>query len=107
MSSNQNPIIGYDSSYVGLYYALTGNGGFQIEEGLKTITMLPVDQINQYDVTDSVQVTYDVRKLNEHLGLYKDSNNLTILSTSYDSTSGAFPSDSITINSTDFVNNIR
>jgi hypothetical protein len=103
MSSNQNPIIGYDASYVGLYYALSATGGYQIEEGLKTITMLPVNQINQYDVTDSLQVMFDVRIFNESIGLYKDSNNQNIISTSFDPNTYKFPLDVIQLTSSQFV----
>jgi hypothetical protein len=104
--SSQNPLIGYDVSYVGLYYALAGTGGYLIEEGLKTVTMLPVNQINQYDVTNSVQVMFDVRTFNQSIGLYKNSTNTGIISTSFDPAIYKFPTNSITITSNQFVNDL-
>lgn len=100
-----NPIT-YDNSYVGLYYAFTGLGGYQMEEGVKTITMIPANQINQYDVTNSVQIKFDVRTFNEKIGLYKDASNINIISSAFDISNNVFPTDSITITSPDFVNGV-
>lgn len=101
--SSQNPLIGYDVSYVGLYYALAGTGGYLIEEGLKTVTMLPVNQINQYDVTNSLQIMFDVRTFNQSIGLYKNSTNTSIISTSFDPATYRFPKNSITLTANQFV----
>jgi hypothetical protein len=98
-----NPIIATDASYVGLYYALSGMGGYQIEEGLKTITLIPVNQISQYDTTDSLQVKFDVRTFNQAIGLYKDSTNQNIITTSFNETTNAFPTDRIELTANQFV----
>jgi hypothetical protein len=100
-----NPIP-YDISYVGLYYALTGLGGYIMEEGVKTITMIPTNQIIQYDVTNSVQIKFDVRTFNQKIGLYKDANNINIISSAFDISNNVFPTDTITITSPDFVNGV-
>jgi hypothetical protein len=92
--SGQNPILGMDASYSGLYYALSGTGGFSIEQGLKTITMLPVNRINQYDVTSSLQVLFPASVLNAKLG-------------TFDNTNYVWPNESITITNTDFVTNVN
>lgn len=83
-----------DASYSGLYYALSGTGGFSIEQGLKTITMLPVNRINQYDVTSSLQVLFPASVLNAKLG-------------TFDTTTYLWPNESITITNTDFVTNVN
>jgi hypothetical protein len=101
-----NPIIPIDMSYVGLNYAVTGLGGFIMEEGVKTVTMIPINQINQYDVTNSVQIKFDVRTFNEKLGLYKDPSNVNIITSSWDNTTGNFPMDTITLTSPDFVEGV-
>lgn len=101
-----NPIIAMDASYVGLYYAFSATGGYQLEQGLKTIAMLPVNQINQFDVTDSVQIKFDVRTVNRYFGLEKDANNQNIISTTYNQTTGLFPTDTFSISSADFLANI-
>lgn len=98
-----NPIIATDASYVGLYYALSALGGYQIEEGLKTITLLPVNQINQYDTTDSLQVRFDVRTFNQAIGLYKDTTNENILDTSFNESTFTFPRDMIELTANQFV----
>jgi hypothetical protein len=92
--SGQNPILGMDASYSGLYYALSGTGGFSIEQGLKTITMLPVNRINQYDVTSSLQVLFPASVLNAKLG-------------TFDTTTYLWPNESITVTNTDFVTNVN
>lgn len=96
-----NPTI-YDVSYVGLLYALTGTGGFIMEEGIKTITMLPVNQLNQYDVTNALQIKYNVRTFNEKIGLIKDENNINIISTTFNETTYSFPINSLTISPNEF-----
>ncbi len=101
-----NPIIAMDASYVGLYYAFSATGGYVLEQGLKTIAMLPVNQINQFDVTDSVQIKFDVRTINRYFGLEKDANNQNITSTTFNQTTGLFPTDSFSISSADFLTNI-
>lgn len=101
-----NPIIAIDASYVGLYYAISATGGYVLEQGLKTIAMLPVNQINQFDVTDSVQIKFDVRTINRYFGLEKDANNQNITSTTFNQTTGLFPTDSFSISSADFLTNI-
>jgi hypothetical protein len=98
-----NPIIATDASYNGVYYALSALGGYQIEEGLKTITLLPANQINQYDTTDSLQIKFDVRTFNQAIGLLKDTTNQIILDTSFNESTGAFPIDTITLTASQFV----
>lgn len=102
--SNGNIVV--DASYVGLHYAFSATGGYQLEQGLKTISMLPVNQINQFDVTDSVQIKFDVRTINSYLGLEKDANNQNIISTTFNQTTGKFPEDSFSVSSADFLSNI-
>lgn len=103
---SHNPYVPYDASYVGLFYAFEGLGGFDMEQGLQNITLIPIEQINKYDVTDSVQILYDVRLFNEKLGLYKDYQNINIISTSFDPLTLKFPYDSITITADEFVSNV-
>jgi len=92
--SGHNPLLGMDASYTGMYYALTGTGGFSIQQGLKTVAMSPINRINQYDVTSSVQVILPVSLFNAKLG-------------AYDSVNNVWQNESITINNTEFVANIN
>lgn len=102
-----NPNIPTDASYVGLYYAVLGVGGFAMEEGFKTIVLLPVTPLEQYDVTESVQAEFEVRYFNEAIGLYKDATNTHIISTSFDESTNKFPIDSITMTAADFVSRVK
>jgi len=92
-----------DMSYIGLYPAISAAGGFVIEEGLQTITLNPVQQIGQYDLTLAIQVKMDVRAFNAKIGLYKDASNINIISTAFDMSTNKFPIDSITITADEFV----
>lgn len=86
----------------GRKYAIGASGGFFIEEGFPSIS-LQTALINMYDVTNALQVTYDVRKFNQLLGLYKDASNHNVLSTTYNPTTHTFLNDDITLNAADFV----
>lgn len=92
--SGQNPILGMDASYTGLYYALTGTGGFVIQQGLKTVTMSPINRINQYDVTSSVQVLFPASVMNNYLG-------------NYDTVNNVWANENISISNTEFVANVN
>lgn len=104
-TSIQNPTIADGDVYTNLYYAISGTGGYKIEQGIRDVSMI-VTNIVQYDVTNSIQVLFDVRTFNIKLGLYKDASNVTINSTTYDISAGAFPTDSLTLTAAEFMNGI-
>lgn len=87
----------------GLQYLFEASGGYQMERGFNKITARTQDLIQRFDVTDSVQVKLSAGLFNTKLGLVKDASNQNIITTTYNSTSGGFPTDSITITSSDFV----
>jgi hypothetical protein len=93
-----------DSSFVftGNYFAFTASGGFFMQQGFQTISQLTEASFNSYDMTNAVQVLFDVSRFNSKLGITKDASNSVITSTSYNETTETFPNDSITISSTDF-----
>lgn len=91
-------------TYNGSHYAFTATGGYTVEEGFDTIRLLPQTTINQYDLTNAIQVLFDVRTFNEKLGLYKDAANIGVVSTTFDSTTHIFGVDSITLPANEFVN---
>jgi len=97
-----NTIITTDSSYVGLFYAYEGSGGFSMQQGIASTTIYPYNTVNRYDVTNSLQIKYDVRAFNQKLGLFKDASNTGILSTSYDEHNNGFSEDNITLTSSEF-----
>lgn len=101
--SNPNTIISTDASYVGLYYAYEASGGFAMEKGVGNTIMFPYSQINQYDVTNSLQIKFDVRTFNEKIGLFKDSSNVGIENTTYNSSTDGFSINNITLSAEEFV----
>ena len=88
--------------FTGDYFAFTATGGFEMAEGFETITQLTEASFNKFDMTNAVQVLFDVRTFNTKLGITKDANNSTISSTDYDDVSQTFPNDSITITASEF-----
>lgn len=101
-----NTIVGPDLSYNGLFYAYEASGGFVIEQGVADTTIFPYSQINQYDLTNSVQVEYSVRTFNQKIGLTKDASNIAIINTAYDSDVSGFPNNSVTLSASEFYNSV-
>ena len=101
---SRNPTHITDTTYVftGDYFAFTATGGFEMEQGFETITQLIEASFNSYDMTNAVQVIFDVKTFNTKLGITKDADNSAITATSYDEESDAFPTDSITIDASEF-----
>ncbi len=97
-----NPIKIDDSSYNGFYFAYEASGGFSMERGVGKVVIAPYENIKLYEVSNSLQVKYDVREFNKKLGLYKDASNIEITSTSYNPTTNAFAVDEITLTAAEF-----
>lgn len=100
MSCSSNPV------YIGSYSAFSASGGYKAEQGLKSITLLRDDQINSYDVTQAIQVVYDVRSFNKKLGIIKDVSNLDVLSTTYDISTNTYSTDTITLDALEFIEGV-
>ena len=91
----------------GSYYAFTASGGFVMEETFPDLSFNMDGMFEKYDVTDAVQVLFDVSIFNEKLGLIKDASNYLILESSFNfELYGGFPNDSITITASEFTNNM-
>jgi hypothetical protein len=103
---NHPPIMG--NTYNGVFYTIVGTGGYTMVQGLPTIVLASQNPLFQYDVTNAVQVLFDVRKFNKKLGLIKDASNINIIDTSYNynGNTNRFVNDSITITASDFVNDL-
>lgn len=89
--------------YSGPFYAFTASGGYELEQQFDTIKFVPFDAVNQYDMTGSIQVQYDVRTFNKKLGIVKDASNIVVLDSSYVVAENSFPIDSVTISANEFV----
>ena len=98
-----------DQAYSGYYYAFFGAGGFSTDQSFNPILLnqQASASFQLYDVTYAIQVKFDVRTINEKLGLIKDASNLTILDSSYNIIRDSFPTDSINITASEFVNGMN
>jgi hypothetical protein len=92
------------SYYAGYNYAIRAMGGFNIN--FEDIVLSSQYVVEQYDITDSIQVTFDVRTFNEKLGVIKDGSNIHVLETSFNDYTGEYENDSIYISASDLVNGI-
>jgi len=101
LSINNPPISG---SYNGAFYAMYAQGGYTIEQGLPTIKLAAQSPVARYDITNALQVKFDVRTFNKKLGLKKDASNINVVDTSYNYVINRFPNDTITLNASEFVN---
>jgi len=90
--------------YIGLYYAFIATGGYTIGQGFDTIRLAKQIEVLQYDLTQALQVRYDVRIFNQKLGLCKDASNQYIIDSSFNPITDLYPIDSITISASEFVN---
>jgi hypothetical protein len=95
-----------DNAYSGYYYAFFGAGGFSTDQSFNPILLnqQASASFQLYDVTYAIQVKFDVRTINEKIGLIKDSSNIVVLDSSYNLHRDSFPIDFIDITSREFVN---
>lgn len=49
------------TTYTGQQPALIASGGYTLERGLATVQLLPQSDINVFDVTNALQLTFDVQ----------------------------------------------
>jgi hypothetical protein len=93
--------------YTGVQTAISGSGGFSLENNISDIKLNVIRNLAKYDVTNSVQLLADVSIFNKKLGLSKDSINKYILKSTFDDYAQQFPVDSINIYSNEIVSSIN
>jgi hypothetical protein len=104
ITRNENPDLSVVGSYYsGFYYAMVALGGYTMKQGFDTIKLALEQPMTRYDVTQALQVRFDVRTFNQKLGLLKDSRNISIIDSSFNSAQDRFPIDTITITADEFV----
>jgi photosystem II stability/assembly factor-like uncharacterized protein len=107
MNINQ-PNTATNGVYSGSLYAFGASGGLFVTQGFKPpITFRTPDILNQYDVTDAIQLTFSARTINSKIGIIKDASNFNTVQAWYDPVSDNLHYDSVNICSCDFVNNIN
>jgi hypothetical protein len=96
---------GSNTQISGKVYAIYAAGGFTIQEGFPIIHLSSnIQPLNSYDVTNALQLMFDVKVFNQKLGITKDLNNQYIINTTYDSITHSYPIDTINLNAQEFVN---
>lgn len=94
------------NSFFGEFYAFLATGGFTIEQGFATVKLLQENPLSKYDMTNALQVKYDVALFNKKLGIVKDAANKNVIDSSFILASDRFPNDIITITADEFVQNM-
>jgi hypothetical protein len=88
-------------------YTFNATGGFVMERGFDDIKLREDTDVESYDVTDSVQVLFDVALFNSKLGINKNDTNTQVISSMFNSITDQFEInneavDSITLSSSEF-----
>lgn len=97
---NSNNVL-FDSSS----NLIIGTGGFGVDLTLPKVDFIDelLAFVSEFDLTNALQIKFDVNVLNEKLGLYKNSTNTVINNTAFDEATGKFPSFSIEVEYGDFI----
>jgi hypothetical protein len=101
--------INHATFYATSVYAFNASGGFQMERFFDP-SFYPFDVIPRFDVTDSLQVLFDVATFNAKLGLVKNSTNDAVVSSTFNEVTDVFTDsngneiNTITITADDFKN---
>lgn len=98
-----------NSDYTYISYAIRAGGGFHMEQYLGEIPYMGsvgTDLTQIYDLTNTLQIDYDVRIFNEKIGIYKDLSNANIIDSTNSVISDNLNSGNIVLSANDFLNNI-
>lgn len=91
--------INHTGTYAETIYALTATGGFTMERGFDDIKFREADAISRFDVTDAVQIIFNVATFNAKLGLVKNATNTTIVSSTFDEVADCFKNGAVDVSS--------
>lgn len=97
------------TEYTYIDYVIHGDGYLTMEQHFDTIPFVGTnggDLTQSFDSTLALQVDYDVRLINNKLGIYKDATNITVIDSSSSIIKDDTRDDYITINNEEFLNNI-
>jgi len=74
-----SPNTKINGKYTGVAYVLDSIGGFSIDQSFPQIQLSNNIPISQYNVSEALQIKYNVRTMNEKIGVIKDENNANVL----------------------------
>lgn len=83
---------------IGLFYTITAQGGYSISQEFPMIRLATVNPINEYDITNALQIALSADIFNEKLGTYTSLYNNTIYN--------RWQNDTINLTASEFVANI-
>ena len=99
--------------YTGLAYVFDASGAFSIDQSFPQINLNTYSPIAQYDVTEALQIKFNVRTLNNKIGVIKDQTNVTVLEVLYYDISNELltdiygnTTDSVSISSAEFLKGV-
>jgi hypothetical protein len=99
--------VGNTGVLSGDYYAFTASGGLVLEQSFEEIAALTQDgSFSQVDVTDVIQILYDVRKANSKIGITKDASNELITATTFDAVNQTFSTDKLVITADEIIDDL-
>ena len=87
---------------------ILASGGFNLDLTLPSIEFLDdsLATISDFDTTNTIRISFDVRLFNEKIGLYKNSTNDEIITTDFDSDENRFLLNTISFDFDEFKQNI-
>jgi len=100
------PNTQHNGIYTGECYVFDTCGGFIIDQNFSPIPLAPSIPVMRYDVTDALQLWFDVRTFNTRIGIIKDASNNHTISAVLDGTGANLAVDSVTISTNDFLQGI-
>jgi hypothetical protein len=86
--------------------AIDATGGFTVDISLSDIEVIKQNPIREFDLTETLQLDFDVRIFNEKIGLIKDASNITVLDSSFNIVTETFPNTTVNITFQEFKNNL-
>ena len=86
--------------------AIDATGGFTVDISLANIELVAQNPIREFDLTETLQLDFDVRIFNEKIGLIKDASNITVLDSSFNIVTETFPNTTVNITFEEFKNNL-
>lgn len=92
-------------TYTGRHFAFDASGGFTVDQGFKTIDLAGDNPA--FYVTDSVQLLFSARTLNDKIGIMKDASNVSVVKALYDKYSDTLLYDTLKLCSCDIVNGVN
>ena len=78
-----SPNTQINGKYTGVAYVLDSIGGFSVDQTFSQIKLSDGLPISQYNVSEAMQIKYNVRTMNEKIGVIKDQNNDQVLQVIY------------------------